>query len=93
MIKLKQVKTVYGRATLVFEADFPDGTVKTVEIDHEEIRERLKTVRRLLGRPVTKADLKYVIKTLFKELREGKEEIPETFDYAEFIEVDLEAEG
>ena len=93
MIKLKQIKTKYGRATLVFEADFPDGTVRTVEIDDEEIRERLKTVRKILGRPATKTDLKCVIKTLFKELREGKEEIPETFDYAEFIEVDLEAEG
>ncbi|RLG06189.1 MAG: hypothetical protein DRN65_05735 [Thaumarchaeota archaeon] len=93
MIKLKQIKTKYGRATLVFEADFPDGTVRTVEIDDEEIRERLKTVRKILGRPATKTDLKYVIKTLFKELREGKEEMPETFDYAEFIEVDLEAEG
>ena len=93
MIKLKQVKTVHGRATLVFEADFPDGTIRTVKIDDEEIKERLKTVRKILGRPTTKADLKYVIKTLFRELREKREELPETFDYTEFIEVDLEAEG
>ena len=93
MIKLKQVKTTYGRATLVFEADFPDGTVRIVEVEDEEIRERLKTVRRILRRPVTKADLKYVIKTLFRELREKREALPETFDYAEFIDVDLEAEG
>jgi len=92
VIKLKQVKTTYGRATLVFEADFPDGTVRVVEIDDEEIRERLKTIRKLLGRPTTKTDLKYVIKTLFRELREKREELPETFDYTEFIDVDLEDE-
>lgn len=90
MIKLKQVKTKLGGATLIFEADFPDGTVRVVEMDEEEIKERLKTVRRLLGRPVTKRDLKDVIKAVFKEIREKKEVPPETFDYTEFIDVDLE---
>jgi hypothetical protein len=42
MIKLKQVLTVLGKGVLVFEADFPDGTVKNVQIDLSELEERLK---------------------------------------------------
>lgn len=93
MIKLKQVKTELNKVILVFEADFPDGTIKTVEIDGAEIEERLKHVRNLLGRLLTLQDLKDVIKTIFKELREGKKPLTEKFDYSQFIDVDLEAEG
>jgi len=92
MIKIKQVKTTLGRAVLVFEADFPDGTTRTVEIEESEIKERLMQVRNLLGRPVTIRDLKDVIKAIFNEIRLKKQVLPEIFDYSQFIKTDLEAE-
>jgi hypothetical protein len=49
MIKLTQVKTILGKATLLFNVDFPDGTTKTVEVDVGELEDRLKQLRQLLG--------------------------------------------
>ena len=90
MIKLTQVKTILGKATLLFNVDFPDGATKTVEVDVGELEERLKQLRQLLGRDVTTDDLRDVLKTLFNQLRQGQQPFPQKFDYNSLIGVDFE---
>jgi len=90
MIKLTQVKTILGKATLLFNVDFPDGTTKTVEVDVGELEERLKQLRQLLGRDPTTDDLRDVLKTLFNQLRQGQQPFPQKFDYNSLIGVDFE---
>jgi len=91
LIKLKQVTTELGKTTLTFEVDFPDSSVRTVEIDYEEIKERLVKVKNLLG-TVSREHFKNVVKTLIDELRQGKQPFPEQIDFAKYIDIDLEAE-
>jgi len=90
MIKLTQVKTILGKATLLFNVDFPDGATKTVEVDVGELEERLKQLRQLLGRDLTTDDLRDVLKTLFNQLRQGQQPFPQKFDYNSLIGVDFE---
>ena len=90
MIKLKQVLTVLGKGVLVFETDFPDGTVKNVQIDLSELEDRLKQLRQLLGRDLTTDDLRDVLKTLFNQIRKGQQPFPQKFDYTALIGVDFE---
>ena len=90
MIKLKLVEMRHGETTLVFEADgFLEGT-RTVEIPLSEIVEKLKTVKQILGQPVTIKDAKNVIKTIIEKLREQKAPITERFDFTPYIGVDFE---
>jgi len=90
MIKLKQVSTVLGKGLLIFEADFPDGTTKTVQIDLSDLEERLKQVRQLLGRDLTTDDLKDVVKIVISQIRAGIQPFPQKFDYTALIGVDFE---
>jgi hypothetical protein len=90
MIKLKQVETRHGETTLVFDVSFPDETIQEVEIPLEEIVSKLKTVKQILGQPVTIQDAKNVIITLVNQLRQGKKPITERFDFSSWIGVDLE---
>jgi hypothetical protein len=90
MIKLKQVLTVLGKGILVFETDFPDGTVKDVQIDVSELEDRLKQLRELLGRDLTVADLKDVVKNVVNQIRSGAQPFPQKFDYTALIGVDFE---
>ena len=92
MIKLKLVEMRNGETTLVFVADgFPEGT-REVEIPLSEIVEKLKTVKQILGQPLTIQDAKNVIITLINQLREQKTPIAKRFDFTKYINVDLEAE-
>ena len=94
MILVKQVVRAEGRITLYLDVDFPDGTVKTVELDAAEIEERLKLVSQLLGRKPTKADLRDIVKALISKVREGaKPPSPWSFDYVEFAGLDFESGG
>ena len=68
-----------------------DSLVFVVDVRKDELIERLKLVRKTLGRPLTLTDVKQVIVALVNEVRTGKSPIPEDFNYAEFIGVDLEA--
>jgi hypothetical protein len=90
MIKLKQVSTILGKGSLIFEVDFPDGTIKTVQIDLSDLEERLKQVKQLLGRNLTTDDLKDIVKTVINQIREGSQPFSQKFDYNSLIGVDFE---
>ncbi|MEM2568172.1 MAG: hypothetical protein QXH20_06875 [Candidatus Bathyarchaeia archaeon] len=93
MIRLKQVSTVYGEATLIFEADgFPEG-IREVKIPLAEVVERLKTVKQVLGRQVTLQDARLAIIKIVNDLRQTQTPIPERFDFTPYIGKDLEGEG
>jgi len=90
MIRLKQVITVLGEITLVFECDgFPEG-VRTVQIPLADVVERLKTVRQILGRSLTMNDVKDVIVNIVNQLRQAQSPLAERFDFTQYIGVDLE---
>jgi hypothetical protein len=90
MIKLKQVMTVYGETTLIFDCDgFPEGT-RTVQIPLMEIVERLKTVKQILGTNITLQDARSVIVTIVNQLRQQKSPLTERFDFTAYIGVNLE---
>jgi hypothetical protein len=90
MIKITQVNTSSGEVVVRIQYD-KDSQVFTVDVRKDELIERLKLVRKTLGRPLTLTDVKQVIVALVNEVRTGKSPIPEDFNYAEFIGVDLEA--
>ena len=90
MIKITQVNTSSGEVVVRIQYD-KDSQVFTVDVRKDELIERLKLVRKTLGRPVTLTDVKQVIVALVNEVRTGKSPIPEDFNYADFIGMDLEA--
>jgi len=92
VIKVKQIKMEQGKFTLQVEYDgFFQGT-RLIQIDVDEVRERLKQSSRVLGRRSSKQDLKDVIKALIQEARETGAPVEQPFALAALVEVDLEAE-
>ena len=90
MIKITQVNTSNGEVVVRIQYD-KDSQVFVVDVRKDELIERLKLVRKTLGRPLTLTDVKQVIVALVNEVRAGKSPLPEDFNYADFIGVDLEA--
>lgn len=90
MIKITQVNTSSGEVVVRIQYD-KDSLVFTVDVRKDELIERLKLVRKTLGRPITLTDAKQTIVALVNEVRAGKSPLPEDFNYADFIGVDLEA--
>jgi len=90
MIKLAQVQTIQAECYLTFEYTHAEQTL-TVTINRSDIIERLKTVKKILGRALTLQDAKLAIVRMINEIREGKQQLTEEFDYSKVIGVDLEA--
>lgn len=91
MIKITQVTQKMGETILRIQADFPDGSIKTVEVDYSEVEERLKRIRELLGREPNEQDFKDAIKAIVNETRAAKRPLEKKFPFEEYINVDLEA--
>jgi len=92
MIKIKQVKAKAGETILLIEADFPDQTVRSVEIDYKDVEERLRKVKELLGREPNEWDFKDAVKAIVNEMRAAKKPLEKKFPFEQFINTDLEAE-
>jgi len=90
MIKLSAVSTMNGEVTLTFQVDFPDSTIRTVQIPLAEIVERLKIVKQILGTNITLQDARNVIITIVNQMRQQKSPLTERFDFTAYIGVDLE---
>jgi len=91
MIKITQVTQKMGETILRIQTDFPDGSIKTVEVDYSEVEERLKRIRELLGREPNEQDFKDAIKAIVNEMRAAKKPLEKKFPFEEYINVDLEA--
>jgi hypothetical protein len=70
-----------------------DETTKTFKLNYLDLVERLKTVRQLLGRPLTVKDAKEALIAIVNQIRAGKKDLPESFLAAlqSSVGVDLEA--
>jgi hypothetical protein len=93
MIKITQVIVENGEINLTITFDMPDETTKTFKLNYLDLVERLKTVRQLLGRPLTVKDAKEALVAIVNQVRAGKKDLPESFLAAlqSSVGVDLEA--
>ena len=93
MIKITQVTVENGEINLTITFDMPDETTKTFKLNYLDLVERLKTVRQLLGRPLTVKDAKEALIAIVNQIRAGKKDLPESFLAAlqSSVGVDLEA--
>jgi hypothetical protein len=93
MIKITQVTVENGEINLTITYDMPDETTKTFKLNYLDLVERLKTVRQLLGRPLTVKDAKEALVAIVNQIRAGKKDLPESFLAAlqSSVGVDLEA--
>jgi len=89
MIRITQVQRLTGEVLITFEYDIGLQT-QSITINNDEIVDRLKALKKLIGRTLTLTDLKNVIVTLINEIRQGKSELSERFPYETYIGVDLE---
>ena len=89
MIRITQVQRSTGEVLLTFEYDIGLQT-QSITIDNDEIIDRLKALKKLIGRTLNLTDLKNVTVTLINEIRQGKSELAERFPYESYIGVDLE---
>jgi hypothetical protein len=93
MIKITQVTVENGEINLTITYDMPDEATKTFKLNYLDLVERLKTVRQLLGRPLTVKDAKEALIAIVNQIRAGKKDLPESFLAAlqSSVGVDLEA--
>ena len=93
MIKITQVTVENGEINLAITYDVPDETTKIFKLNYLDLVERLKTVRQLLGRPLTVKDAKEALVAIVNQVRAGKKDLPESFLAAlqSSVGVDLEA--
>ena len=89
MIKIIQVQRSTGDVYLTFQYNL-GGQIKTIVVDTREIIERMKSLKVLVGRPLTLTDLKNIVITMINEIRVGKQPLLETFSYENYINIDLE---
>lgn len=92
MITLSSVSTVGSDTTLTFSYDDgAGGQSQSVNILLSDVLDRLQTVQKALGRPVTIDDAQLVIIQIINELRAGQQPLSQSFNFSTIIGVDLEA--
>jgi hypothetical protein len=91
-IKITQIAASAGEVVLTVSYDFPigSGVVKSFKLKKTDLYERLKQVEDLLGRAISLADAQLAIVAFTNEMRKGTSTIPEDFNFAPYINVELE---
>ena len=90
MIKIVNVTTLHGEVTLTIEYDLETET-HTLTITESNLAERLKALKKLVGRQLTLQDMKDVLIQIVNEARADKQTLLERFDFEPYINVDLES--
>lgn len=94
MIKLVKVQTTHSDTVLTFtftkDNGTPDPDILTLEVNKGELLERLQAVKKALGRALTTQDLRLAIVKLIDDVRSGKTGLTETFNWEQYVGVDLE---
>jgi len=88
-VVITQVKRDTGEVTLTIEYSTDEGT-ETIQIDAEQIVDRLKELRRLLGRKPKSGEAREVVVALINEIRAGKQPLVEIIPWEDYIGIDLE---
>jgi len=68
-----------------------DGETFALTLNKTDLIERLKTVKQILGRPLTLQDAKLAIIKIINETRAGQKQLTEQFDFTQWIGTDLES--
>jgi hypothetical protein len=91
-VKITQVNATSGEILLTLTYDNPKGSgnFATFSLKKSDLCDRLIEVRLLLDRSITLTDAKEAILAIINEVRKGKTGIPEDFNFAPFINVELE---
>ena len=89
MIKIIQVKRDMGQVILTIEYGMTSGN-EVIDVDAEQIVDRLKNLRTLLGRKPTQNEAREIVVALINEIRAGREPFVEIVPWENFIGVDLE---
>jgi hypothetical protein len=92
-VKIAQVSTTTGEVTLQIAYDNPvgSGAMFTFTLKKQDLFERLKRIRELLGRTLTLQDAKQALVAIVNEVRVGRSSVPEDFNFTGVIGVELEA--
>jgi hypothetical protein len=90
MITITQVKRSEGQVVLTIEYSTDDGN-EALTVDAEQIVDRLKALRALLGRKPTQTEAREIVVALINEVRQGKQPFVEVVPWETFIGIDLEA--
>jgi len=92
-IKITQVTTATGEVvlTIVFDNPKDSAQLQTLKLRKQDYVERLLALKNLVGRPLTIADAQDVLLKIVAEARAGLAGIPEDFNFAPYIDVELEA--
>ena len=88
-VVITQVKRDSGEVILTIEYSTDSG-LETIQIDAEQIVDRLKELRRLLGRKPAASEAREVVVTLINEIRAGEQPLVEIVPWEDYIGVDLE---
>jgi hypothetical protein len=92
-IKITQVSSASGEIVLTVTYDNPVGSeeMHNLLLKKQDLFERLRRIRELLGRALTLQDAKYALVALVNEVRSGGLGVPEDFNFSAVIDVELEA--
>lgn len=90
MINITQVQRDGGQVILRIEYSMDEDT-QFIDVDAEQIMDRLKAVRQLLGRRPTPDEAREVVVALINEIRAGRQPLVEIVPWENYIGVDLEA--
>lgn len=90
MIKITQVSRTSGEVVLTIEYSTGNGNM-FLEVDAEQIVDRLKLLRSLLGRNPSQNEAREIVVALINDVRAGKAKIVEVVPWENFVGIDLEA--
>ena len=88
---MKLTQTSNTSLTLTYDDPAGSGDLKTFKLSKSDLSERLAQVRVLLGRKIKDADIQNALTAMVDELRRNKAGLPNDYDFAPLINVELEA--
>jgi len=89
VITLNAVSRSGGQVLLTIEYSTAAGAV-IITVDAEQVVDRLKQLRDLVGRAPTLQEAQEVVVQLINELRAGRQPLVEVIPWEDFIGIDLE---
>jgi hypothetical protein len=92
-VKISQITTNTDEVILTLTYDNPEGSgnLRTFKLKKNDLYARLHTVEVLLGRALTLQDAKEALVAIVNEVRKGASSIPADFNFAQYINAELEA--
>ncbi len=90
MIRINAVSRTGGQVVLTVEYTTGNGNA-FVDVDAEEVVNRLRQLRDLVGRKPTLAEAQEVLVQLINEVRSGGDPVIDVIPWEDYIGIDLEA--